>query len=190
MTIGLTWRRTARRIKRLKETVLAISPDYSDRPTPDLLTLSTAHANERETEKKNNDIAQPHRSSLCESIRRARCPVKIKLAAFLAASKVLNDNLIQRFPFWQAQVDETRASTFPCLFQHGSGAGKLGAWSFPQRWLATANAQPNRNENSVLAVGRARYFFVRSPSSISFQKPLLCSSCSSSAKARNIPGSI
>jgi hypothetical protein len=29
MTIGLTWRRTARRIKRLKETVLAISPDYS-----------------------------------------------------------------------------------------------------------------------------------------------------------------
>src|SRR5260370_34637280 len=40
MTIGLTWRRTARRIKRLKETVLAISPDYSDRPTPDLLPLS------------------------------------------------------------------------------------------------------------------------------------------------------
>src|SRR5260370_24180650 len=40
MTIGLTWRRTARRIKRLKETVLSISPDYSDRPTPDLLTLS------------------------------------------------------------------------------------------------------------------------------------------------------
>ena len=29
MTIGLTWRRTVRRIKRLKETVLAISPDYS-----------------------------------------------------------------------------------------------------------------------------------------------------------------
>ena len=29
--IGLTWRRTARRIKRLKEGVLTISPDYSDR---------------------------------------------------------------------------------------------------------------------------------------------------------------
>src|ERR1700726_2755445 len=29
MTIGLTWRRTARRIKRLKEAVLTISPDYS-----------------------------------------------------------------------------------------------------------------------------------------------------------------
>jgi hypothetical protein len=28
---GLTWRRTARRIKRLKEGVLTISPDYSDR---------------------------------------------------------------------------------------------------------------------------------------------------------------
>ena len=40
MTIGLTWRRTARRIKRLKETVLAITPDYSDRPTPDFLALS------------------------------------------------------------------------------------------------------------------------------------------------------
>jgi hypothetical protein len=40
MTIGLTWRRTARRIKRLNETVLGISPDYSDRPTPDFLTLS------------------------------------------------------------------------------------------------------------------------------------------------------
>src|SRR5258707_14654096 len=40
MTIGLTWRRTARRIKRLNETVLAISQDYSDRPTPDFLTLS------------------------------------------------------------------------------------------------------------------------------------------------------
>jgi hypothetical protein len=38
--IGLTWRRTARRIKRLKEGVLTIAPDYSDRPTPDLLTLS------------------------------------------------------------------------------------------------------------------------------------------------------
>ena len=36
MTIGLTWRRTARRIKRLKEGVLTISPDYSNRPTPDL----------------------------------------------------------------------------------------------------------------------------------------------------------
>src|SRR5260370_32753090 len=44
MTIGLTWRRTARRIKRLKETVLSISPDYSDRPTPDLLTLSNLAA--------------------------------------------------------------------------------------------------------------------------------------------------
>ena len=32
MTIGLTWRRTARRIKRLKEGVLTISPAYSDRP--------------------------------------------------------------------------------------------------------------------------------------------------------------
>jgi hypothetical protein len=31
MTIGLTWRRTARRIKRLKEGVFTISPDYSDR---------------------------------------------------------------------------------------------------------------------------------------------------------------
>ena len=40
MTIGLTWRRTARRIKRLNEAVLGISPDYSDRPTPDFLTLS------------------------------------------------------------------------------------------------------------------------------------------------------
>ena len=40
MTIGLTWRRTARRIKRLKEGVLTISPDYSDRPTPDFLALS------------------------------------------------------------------------------------------------------------------------------------------------------
>jgi hypothetical protein len=40
MTIGLTWRRTARRIKRLKEDVLTISPDYSDRPTPDFLALS------------------------------------------------------------------------------------------------------------------------------------------------------
>src|SRR5271166_6914607 len=29
MTIGLTWRRTARRIKRLKEAVLTISTDYS-----------------------------------------------------------------------------------------------------------------------------------------------------------------
>ena len=40
-TIGHTWRRTARRIKRLKEAVLTISPDYSDRPTPDFLALST-----------------------------------------------------------------------------------------------------------------------------------------------------
>ena len=40
MTIGLTWRRTARRIKRLKEGVLTISPDYSNRPTPDFLALS------------------------------------------------------------------------------------------------------------------------------------------------------
>jgi hypothetical protein len=44
MTIGLTWRRTARRIKRLNETVLAISPDYSDRPTPDFLALSPSPA--------------------------------------------------------------------------------------------------------------------------------------------------
>jgi len=36
MTIGLTWRRTARRIKRLKETVLAISPDYLGSPDPRL----------------------------------------------------------------------------------------------------------------------------------------------------------
>ena len=42
MTIGLTWRRTARRIKRLKQTVLAISPDYLESPTPDFLTLSQA----------------------------------------------------------------------------------------------------------------------------------------------------
>src|SRR5580700_11137343 len=34
MTIGLTWRRTARRIKRLKQTVLAISPDYLESPDP------------------------------------------------------------------------------------------------------------------------------------------------------------
>jgi hypothetical protein len=40
MTIGLTWRRTARKIKRFKEAVLTISPDYSDRPTPDFLALS------------------------------------------------------------------------------------------------------------------------------------------------------
>src|ERR1700738_90783 len=31
MTIGVTWRTTPRRIKRLKEGVLTISPDYSDR---------------------------------------------------------------------------------------------------------------------------------------------------------------
>src|ERR1700736_2482194 len=47
----------------------------------------TARANEREIKKKNDYIAEPHRASLCETIRRARCPVKIKLAAFLAASK-------------------------------------------------------------------------------------------------------
>jgi hypothetical protein len=41
MTIGLTCRRTARRIKRLKEIVLTISQDYSDRPTPDFLALSS-----------------------------------------------------------------------------------------------------------------------------------------------------
>ena len=52
----------------------------------------TARANERETKNKNDDIAEPHRSSLRESIRRVRCRVKIKLATFLAASKVLNDN--------------------------------------------------------------------------------------------------
>jgi hypothetical protein len=40
MTIGLTCRRTSRKIKRLKETVLTIPPDYSDRPTPDFLALS------------------------------------------------------------------------------------------------------------------------------------------------------
>jgi hypothetical protein len=40
MTIGLTWRRTARKIKRFREAVLTISPDYSDRPTPDFLALS------------------------------------------------------------------------------------------------------------------------------------------------------
>jgi hypothetical protein len=40
MTIGVTWRRTARKIKRFKEAVLTISPDYSDRPTPDFLALS------------------------------------------------------------------------------------------------------------------------------------------------------
>jgi hypothetical protein len=34
-------RRTARRIKRFKEAVLTISTDYSDRPTPDFLALST-----------------------------------------------------------------------------------------------------------------------------------------------------
>src|SRR5271166_3769969 len=44
MTIGLTWRRTARRIKRLKEGVLTISPDYSDRLTPDFLALSRQSA--------------------------------------------------------------------------------------------------------------------------------------------------
>src|SRR5260221_3619755 len=66
MTIGLTWRRTARRFKRLKETVLAISPDYSDRPTPDLLTLSSkcfrssrinARANERIVSRPHDDPA-------------------------------------------------------------------------------------------------------------------------------------
>ena len=40
MTIGLTCRRTARRIKRLKENVLTVSQDYSDRSTPDFLALS------------------------------------------------------------------------------------------------------------------------------------------------------
>ena len=40
MTIGLTWRRTARRIKRLKEAVLTISSDYSDRLTLDFLAFS------------------------------------------------------------------------------------------------------------------------------------------------------
>jgi hypothetical protein len=40
MTIGLTWRRTDRRIKRLKETLFTISPDFSDRSTPDFLALS------------------------------------------------------------------------------------------------------------------------------------------------------
>src|SRR5208282_5655286 len=45
MTIGLTWRRTARRIKRLKEGVLTISRDYSDRPTPDVLALSICYSN-------------------------------------------------------------------------------------------------------------------------------------------------
>ena len=39
-TIRLTSGRTAGKIKRLKETVLTISPDYSDRPTPDFLALS------------------------------------------------------------------------------------------------------------------------------------------------------
>jgi hypothetical protein len=41
MTIGLTWRRTARRIKRLKEGVLTISPDYSDRDPGFLGALPT-----------------------------------------------------------------------------------------------------------------------------------------------------
>jgi hypothetical protein len=39
MTTGLTWRRTARRIKRLKDGVLTISPDYQI-ATPDFLALS------------------------------------------------------------------------------------------------------------------------------------------------------
>jgi hypothetical protein len=47
----------------------------------------TARANEREIKKKSDYIAEPHRSSLCETIRRAGCPVKIKLAAFLAAPR-------------------------------------------------------------------------------------------------------
>jgi cysteine synthase len=46
-----------------------------------------ARANERETKKKNDDVAEPHRSSLYEIIRQASYPVKIKLAPFLAASK-------------------------------------------------------------------------------------------------------
>ena len=40
MTIGLTWRRTARIIKRLKEGVLTISPDLLGCATPDFLALS------------------------------------------------------------------------------------------------------------------------------------------------------
>jgi hypothetical protein len=40
MTIGLTRRRTTRRIKRLKETVSTISLDYSDCATPDFLVHS------------------------------------------------------------------------------------------------------------------------------------------------------
>ena len=38
--IGLTRRRTTRRINRLKETFLTISPDYSDCATPDFLMHS------------------------------------------------------------------------------------------------------------------------------------------------------
>lgn len=40
MTIGLAWRRTARRIKRLKDAVSFISPGYMARLTPDFLTHS------------------------------------------------------------------------------------------------------------------------------------------------------
>jgi hypothetical protein len=40
MTIGLTRRRTTRKIKRLKENVSTISPDYSDCATPDFLVHS------------------------------------------------------------------------------------------------------------------------------------------------------
>src|SRR5260370_21139837 len=48
MTIGLTWRRTARRIKRLKQTVLAISPDYLESPAPRLFdALRVARAPQR-----------------------------------------------------------------------------------------------------------------------------------------------
>ena len=57
MTIGLTWRRTARRIKRLKQTVLAIYPDYLESPEPrlfDVLPSRIAYNRRRQFRRANN----------------------------------------------------------------------------------------------------------------------------------------
>src|ERR1700751_6288890 len=67
MTIGLTWRRTARRIKRLKEGVLTTSPDYSDRD-PDFLALSLARTIERSAIGATSGLQKDsERSGLCMS---------------------------------------------------------------------------------------------------------------------------
>jgi hypothetical protein len=47
-SFGPTWRRTARRIRRLKDSVLTISPDYSDRPTPRLFGALGAPAADKD----------------------------------------------------------------------------------------------------------------------------------------------